>query len=168
MTTTMNSIVRTHQAALLAYATRVTGDQHLAEDVVQETWIRAWRHVDQIDTIHSLRPWLIRIVHNVAVDSHRRRRAQPTEVKLPKPELEMSAVQGSPCDEVETRIEVEAILDRLPAVHRDTLVEVYFADRTARSAASVLGVPVGTVKSRVHNALRVLRETLDQPSLNAA
>lgn len=166
--TTMNSVIRAHEAALLAYATRVTGDRHLAEDVVQETWLRAWRHLDRLDTIHSLRPWLIRIVHNVAVDLHRRRRARPTEVELPELDLEMSAVQEPPCEEVETRLEVGTVLEMLPAVHRETLVEVYFADRTAKSAASVLGVPVGTVKSRVHNALRVLRDAMDESSLHAA
>ena len=71
-------------------------------------------------------------------------------------------------DEVETRVVVDAVLDNLSAAHRDTLVEVYFADRTALSAASVLGVPVGTVKSRVHNALHTLRCALPQRQLEAA
>jgi RNA polymerase sigma-70 factor, ECF subfamily len=63
---------------------------------------------------------------------------------------------------------VDAVLDNLSSEHRSTLVEVYFADRTARSAASVLGVPVGTVKSRVHHALNTLRCVLPQRRLEAA
>ena len=155
--TTMESVVQAHGAALLAYATRATGgDRHAAEDVVQETWLRAWRNAHRLAEIESVRSWLMRIAHNVAIDQHRRRRARPTEVELPDHEFENAAV-AAPCEEVETRIDVDAVLEHLPAAHRATLVEVYFADRTAVSAASVLGVPVGTVKSRVHKALRTLR-----------
>jgi RNA polymerase sigma-70 factor (ECF subfamily) len=157
----MDSVVRAHGAALLAYATRVTGgDRHAAEDVVQETWLRTWRNVDRLGDIGSVRSWLMRIAHNVAVDQHRRRAARPTEVELPDHEFDGAAVVSGACEEVETRIDVDAALEHLSAAHRDTLVEVYFADRTAVAAASVLGVPVGTVKSRVHKALRTLR---DQP-----
>jgi RNA polymerase sigma-70 factor (ECF subfamily) len=155
----LESVVRAHGAALLAYATRATGgDRHAAEDVVQETWLRTWRHVDRLGDLASVRSWLMRIAHNVAIDQHRRRRARPTEVELPDHEVEGVATVPGPDDEVETRIDVDAALEHLSAAHRDTLVEVYFADRTANGAASVLGVPVGTVKSRVHKALRALRD----------
>jgi RNA polymerase sigma-70 factor (ECF subfamily) len=73
-----------------------------------------------------------------------------------------------PSDEVETRIVVDGVLHHLSDQHRTALVEVYFADRTASSAADVLGVPVGTVKSRVHNALRTLRDAIPQPRVEAA
>ena len=165
---TINGVIQAHEAALLAYAVRVTGDRYLAEDVVQETWIRVWRNLDKVDTGRSLRPWLFRIAHNVAVDLHRRRFARPVEVKLPEAELAEAPVQEPPCDEVETRIEVDAALEALTDVHRDTVVAVYYADRTAASAACALGVPVGTVKSRVHNALRILRDVLDPPQLGVA
>ncbi|MFL6122907.1 RNA polymerase sigma factor, partial [Actinophytocola sp.] len=124
---------------------------------VQETWLRAWRNVDRLAGIASVRSWLMRIAHNVAIDQHRRRQARPTEVELPDHGFENAAVAVAPCEEVETRIDVDAVLEHLPAAHRQTLVEVYFADRTAVAAATVLGVPVGTVKSRVHKALRTLR-----------
>lgn len=156
--TTMESVVAAHGAALLAYATRATGgDRHAAEDIVQETWLRAWRNADRLAGIESMRSWLIRIAHNVSVDQHRRRQARPTEVELPDHEIENTVLSVAPCEEVETRIDVVAVLEHLSAAHRETLVEVYFADRTAVAAASVLGVPVGTVKSRVHKALRTLR-----------
>jgi RNA polymerase sigma-70 factor (ECF subfamily) len=170
---TIDSVVRTHGAALLAYATRLTGgDRQIAEDIVQETWLRAWRHLDRLtEDRGSVRGWLIRVAHNIAVDLRRRREARLTEVELPEQELPGLAVIPAPNDEVETRVVVDAVLDHLSAVHRHTLVEVYFADRTAASAASVLGVPVGTVKSRIHNALRALRalrDALPQPQLEAA
>jgi RNA polymerase sigma-70 factor (ECF subfamily) len=110
----------------------------------------------------------MRVAHNIAIDQHRGRRARPTEVELPESDVPGTPLVPPPNDEVETRVVVDAVLDNLSAAHRDTLVEVYFADRTALSAASVLGVPVGTVKSRVHNALHTLRCALPQRRLEAA
>ncbi len=78
-------------------------------------------------------------------------------------------VVPAPSDAVETRVVVNSALGNLSAVYRSTLVEVYLADRTATSAASVLGVPVGTVKSRVHNATpRAARAPSRRPRLEAA
>jgi RNA polymerase sigma-70 factor (ECF subfamily) len=166
----IHEVMQAHGAALHNYATRLTGgDRHAAEDVVQETWVRAWRNLDRLTENHgSVRGWLMRVAHNIAVDQHRGRRARPTEVELPDQDLEYAAVQPPASDEVETRVVVGAILDRLSAVHRDTLVEVYYADRTAASAAKALGVPSGTVKSRLHNALRALRDVVPGRQLEAA
>lgn len=166
----IHAVMNAHGAALQNYATRLTGgDRHAAEDVVQETWVRAWRNLDRLtENQGSVRGWLMRVAHNIAVDQHRSRRARPTEVELPDQGLECAAVQPPASDEVETRVVVGAILDRLSAVHRDTLVEVYYADRTAASAAKALGVPPGTVKSRLHNALRALRKYVPGQQLEAA
>lgn len=166
----MDSVVAAHGPALLAYATRLTGgDRHMAEDVVQETWLRAWRHVDRLtEDRGSVRGWLMRVAHNIAIDQHRGRNARPTEVELPEVDAPGTPVIPAHNDEIETRVVVDAALDHLSSEHRTTLVEVYFADRTATSAASVLGVPVGTVKSRVHHALNTLRCALPQRRLEAA
>ncbi len=170
MTVKIDDVMRAHGAALQAYATRLTGgDRHAAEDVVQETWVRAWRNIDRLTENHgSVRGWLMRVAHNIAVDQHRGRRARPTEVELPDQDLEYAAVQQAADDEVETRVVVGAFLDRLSPVHRDTLVEVYYADRTAAGAAKALGVPAGTVKSRLFNGLRALRSIVPGFALEAA
>lgn len=166
--TTIDGVIDEHGAALLSYVTRITGDRYLAEDVVQETWLRAWRHIDRLDNGKgSVRGWLLRVAHNVAVDAHRVRRARPAEVGVEGDELANTAVQSPLSDEVENRMVVDELLDRLSPVHRRAVIEVYFIDRTTKSAASELGVPVGTVKSRLHNALRVLREQ-PRPALEAA
>lgn len=167
---TMDSVVAAHGPALLAYATRLTGgDRHMAEDVVQETWLRAWRHVDRLtEDRGSVRGWLMRVAHNIAIDHHRGRSARPTEVELPEVDAPGTPVVPGHNDEIETRVVVDAVLDNLSTEHRTTLMEVYFADRTATSAASVLGVPVGTVKSRVHHALNTLRCVLPQRRIEAA
>ncbi|RLK54327.1 MULTISPECIES: sigma-70 family RNA polymerase sigma factor [Actinokineospora] len=155
--TTFDSIVAAHRTALLAYARRVTGCPHRAEDVVQETWIRAWRHQDRLtEDRGSVRAWLTRVAHNIAVDQHRGRAARPSEVELPEVDTTSAPART---DEVIDRLLVDAALDTLPEPHRQTVVEVYFADRTAAAAAITLRVPVGTVKSRLHYALRTLRES---------
>ncbi|WP_447002033.1 sigma-70 family RNA polymerase sigma factor [Saccharothrix isguenensis] len=156
------TIVSAHGSALLAYASRLTGDRHRAEDVVQETWVRAWRNQERLtEDRGSVRGWLLRVAHNIVVDQHRSRRARPTEVEMPEGDF---AVVRESSDDVLNRMVVDSVLDVLPSPHRATVVEVYFADRTAAGAAEVLRVPVGTVKSRVHKALRTLRQTLPEPS----
>ncbi|HYQ66226.1 sigma-70 family RNA polymerase sigma factor [Actinophytocola sp.] len=166
---TIEDVVRTHGAALLNYATRlVNGDRHTAEDVVQETWIRAWRNLDRLTEDHgSVRGWLMRVAHNIAVDQHRRR-ARSTEVELPEQDLQHTTTQPPGDDEVATRVVVRDILGALTPIHRDTVVAVYYADRTTASAALALGVPPGTVRSRLHNALHTLRTTVTPRALEAA
>ncbi|WP_026422040.1 sigma-70 family RNA polymerase sigma factor [Actinokineospora inagensis] len=152
-----DTLVATHRAALLSYARRVTGDPHRAEDVVQETWIRAWRHREKLtEDRGSVRSWLMRVAHNIAVDQHRGRAARPAEVELPEVDVTSAPART---DEVLDKVVVDAALEALPEPHRKTVVEVYFADRTAAAAAITLQVPVGTVKSRLHYALRALRES---------
>lgn len=158
--TSIDGVIEEHGAALLSYVVRITGDRYLAEDVVQETWLRAWRHIDRLDDGKgSVRGWLLRVAHNVAIDVHRARRARPAEIGIDGEELANVAVQAPLSDEVENRMVVDDLLGHLSQAHRKAVVEVFFIDRTTRSAACALGVPVGTVKSRLHNALRVLRES---------
>ncbi|KAA5837326.1 sigma-70 family RNA polymerase sigma factor [Saccharopolyspora hirsuta] len=165
----LEDVVRAHGEALHSYATRLTnGDRFAAEDVVQETWVRAWRNLDRLtENQGSVRGWLLRVAHNIAVDQHRSRRARPTEVGLPDQGLEHAAVTPSSHEQVEAKIVVRAMLETLSPAHRATVLEVYYADRTAVSAAKALGVPAGTVKSRLHNALRTLRRTVGSEAVAA-
>ena len=150
-----------HAGPLLAYVSRLTaGDLHRAEDIVQETLFRAWRNVESLTPERgSVRGWLMRVAHNVTVDSYRARQSRPTELgsdQGPDP----AVLDRS--DEVLTSVEVTRALARLSPDHRAVLVEVYFKDRTAVEAARVLGIPVGTVKSRTYYALRLLRLMMDE------
>jgi RNA polymerase sigma-70 factor (ECF subfamily) len=143
-----------HGRTLLAYATRLTGDRAAAEDVVQETWVRAWRHPEVlVNEKGSVRGWLFTVVRNLVTDRARARAARPVEVAQeptePPPERDHA-------ESVVDSVVVLAALDRLSGLHRDVLVELYFRDRSVTEAAQVLGVPTGTVKSRSHNALRAL------------
>jgi RNA polymerase sigma-70 factor, ECF subfamily len=149
-----------HATALRSYVTRLLTDAHQAEDVVQETMLRAWRNADAlVPERGSVGGWLMRVAHNIAVDKIRARKARPEEVE------ESAAVPRSLGDhsaQVVEAVFVARSLARLSPAHREVLRVVYFADRTAVQAAEELGLPVGTIKSRTHHALRRLRVCLEQ------
>jgi RNA polymerase sigma-70 factor (ECF subfamily) len=148
----VRSLYAEYGPALLAYVTRLLSDPHQAEDVVQETMVRAWRNAERLTPeLGSVSGWLTRVAHNIAVDKIRARNARPAEVE------ESAAVPGSVEDHATTVVDsvfVAKALAMLTSAHREVLREVYFADRTAAQAAQVLGLPVGTVKSRIYHALR--------------
>ena len=149
-----------HAPALLSYALRlVDGDRGRAEDVVQETLLRAWRHPEAMAPNRgSPRPWLFAVARRIAVDAHRRRRARPREVGD-----DLLAQIPTQDDDLDRALDGWLVADALAALspaHREVLVETYFAGRSVAEAARVLGVPAGTVKSRTHYALQALRLAL--------
>ncbi|ASW57363.1 RNA polymerase subunit sigma [Plantactinospora sp. KBS50] len=149
-----------HADALFAHALRlVGGDRQRAEDLVQETLLRAWRHPEALDPGRgSVRAWLFTTARNLAIDAWRRRSSRVGEVvtdNLPEPP------QGP--DEADRAVEawtVAEALGRLSPTHREVLVECFYLGRSVAEAAARLGVPPGTVKSRTHYALRSLRLVL--------
>jgi RNA polymerase sigma-70 factor, ECF subfamily len=150
-----------HAPVLLAYALRLTnGDRARAEDIVQETLVRAWRHLDRLDESAGpvrVRPWLFTVAQRLAIDAHRARMARPQEVGP-------AALVSLPgLDELENalnRIVIVDALDSLSRDHRAVIVETYYRGRSVAEAARVLGVPEGTVKSRCYYALRALKLAL--------
>jgi RNA polymerase sigma-70 factor, ECF subfamily len=155
----LRALYDAHALALLGYALRLCdGDRAMAEDLVQETLVRAWRHLDQLDpNAAPVRPWLFTVAQHLAIDAYRARRARPQEVG----DGPLDTVAG--LDTVETaldRIVVTDALQSLSPEHRAVIVETYYRGRTVAEAARVLGVPPGTVKSRCYYALRALKLAL--------
>jgi len=150
-----------HAGPLMSYVLRlVGGDRHRAEDVVQETLLRAWRHPDSLDPGRgSARPWLWTVARHLVVDGERARRARP-------PEVAESALAAIPVnDGVDQALVAQMVMDALVTLsheHRTALVETYYRGRSVAEAASVMGVPEGTVKSRTYYALRALRLALEE------
>jgi RNA polymerase sigma-70 factor, ECF subfamily len=148
-----------HGSALLRYVTRITGDPQRAEDVVQETLLRAWRKSGSLDgDAASLRSWLFAVAHNLAIDERRARAARREEADR---ELPDAAVVGQ-LDRALEAAQITEALRSLSRDHREALVETYFRGRSVAEAAAVLGVPPGTVKSRAYYGLRALRAALEE------
>jgi RNA polymerase sigma-70 factor (ECF subfamily) len=152
----IRGIYEEHGRALLAYATRLTGDHAAAEDVVQETVVRAWKHPEVlIKGKGSTRGWLLTVARNIVIDKARARGARPNEVaeQPSRPPVERDHSEAV----VNTTVVLGA-MDKLSSSHREVLVELYFRGATVTEAATKLGIPAGTVRSRSHHALKALRE----------
>jgi len=159
----VRAVFEEHGRALLAYATRLLGDRQAAEDVVQETLVRAWRHPEVlVNEKGSVRGWLLTVVRNLVVDRVRAAAARPREV------AEAPAAAPAVKDHAQAVVDSAVVMDalgRLSEEHRAVLIELYFRDRSVAEAAVLLGVPPGTVRSRCHYALRALRDRLGPRNL---
>ena len=152
-----------HAGPLLMFVLRLTGgDRQRAEDIVQETLLRAWRNAHRLGAQgqQSLRPWLVTVARRIAIDDHRSVAARPAETY--DRELESFPSTADETDRVLRLMTVTDALRTLSHSHREILVETYFRGRTVPEAADALGLPLGTAKSRVYYALRALRTALQQ------
>jgi RNA polymerase sigma-70 factor (ECF subfamily) len=154
----IREVYEQHGGALLAYATRLTGDRAAAEDVVQETLVRAWRRPDVLTNNQgSVRGWLLTVARNIVTDRFRARAARPLEVAAPDGGAE-GPVRQDHAEEVVDSIVVLDALGQLSPEHRQVVTALYFQGHSVAEVADAVGVPPGTVKSRCYYALRRLRE----------
>jgi RNA polymerase sigma-70 factor (ECF subfamily) len=157
-----------HRPVLLAYITRLMkGDVHRAEDILQETLVRAWRNPEARNADGKWsRAWLFTVARRITIDHVRVAQARPAEYFD-----ERIDAHADTEDEIERLLdgqEVRAALTSLPERLRTILIEIYFQERSVLEAAELLDVPTGTVKSRTFYALRALREALLERGFIAA
>ncbi|SDJ46561.1 RNA polymerase sigma-70 factor, ECF subfamily [Streptomyces indicus] len=160
-----------HGRALFGFLLGLTyGDRQRAEDLVQETLVRAWQHPEALRSDHeSMRPWLFTVGRRLAIDARRARQARPAEVGAEVIEHAPAAVVGDGHEERSvTALDVREALTTLRREHRDVLVQLYYRGHSVTEAAQALGIPAGTVKSRSHYALRRLRTVLPGYGAGAA
>src|SRR6266571_1443266 len=162
----VTEMYRQYRVPLMSYVLRLTaGDRQHAEDVVQETMVRAWRQAAKLDlTEPSLMPWLATVARRIVIDDKRRKSARPAETG---DEMLENAPAADNTEDLLRKVVVAEALQLLSPAHREVLNETILRDRTVNEAAQVLGVPVGTVKSRVYYALKALRVVLAERGVSA-
>jgi RNA polymerase sigma-70 factor (ECF subfamily) len=146
-----------HSGELYGFAMRSLGDAGLAEEAVQETFVRAWRAGERFDPeIGSLRTWLFAILRNVVIDLGRARAVRPAVAE--------GGVEPSvePFEQALSAWQIEEAMRRLGEEHRRVIFETYYRGRPYAEVAEELGIPEGTVKSRVYYGLRALRVVLEE------
>lgn len=158
-------LVDRHHDALIGYLYRMCGGKRpLAEDLAQETFLRVLRSIDQYDHLRPFKPWLYAIATNL-VRSHYARADTRRSVTMSNP-VAKDATTNPPIEDMVTDSEdvqqaVQALMT-LPDHFREAIVLRYLQELSLAEIAEVLDIPVGTVKSRLSNGLRKLREIVEQ------
>jgi RNA polymerase sigma-70 factor, ECF subfamily len=170
-----NQLVLNHQHIAYNHARAILGDPDLAEDAIQDSFLKAFQHMKQFRG-DSFRGWLLKIVTNSAYDLLRRSHRHPTQPLFPEDEngeeLESPAWLSDPTASVQDLVEnnevskhIYKVLDELPEAYRSvlTLIDLYELDYT--EAARILKVPLGTVKSRLARARLQIQKKLSSNSV---
>lgn len=158
------AFVRRFQQRVYGLARLVTGDAHLAEDVAQEAFLRAWRSAASYDTRRgTVAAWLTTITRNLAIDAVRLRRATPVDPEEVFAQLLLASGPGpaDAADAADTAYRLLTALAELPAEQRRAVVLAVYLGRTAREVAEGEGVPLGTAKTRIRTGLLRLRAALE-------
>jgi RNA polymerase sigma-70 factor (ECF subfamily) len=158
----VRSVYAAHGGELYRFARRALSDDGLAEEAVQETFVRAWQAADRFDErLGSLRTWLFAILRNVVIDLSRARAVRPP-LALADSSPRTEPVDHHDLDAILVTWQVEEALQRVSPEHRHVLLEVHCRGRSYQDVATELGVPAGTVKSRVFYGLKAMRLALDE------
>lgn len=152
-------IYREHGEALRRFVLRASDDPSSAEDVVQETVFKVWRAAPTITG--SMRSYLFKTARNILIDNHRRAASRPQPVSGDT-ELESVPTSASHISALLDRIMVEEALARLSSDHRQVVIALHYERCSVAEAATTLGIPEGTVKSRAFYAVRELRSILQE------
>jgi RNA polymerase sigma-70 factor (ECF subfamily) len=172
-------IVRRYERELYGYLRRVLGNGGLADDVFQNTFLQLYTKINTYEPGRRVRPWLYTIAKNQAIDAMRRGGRHPTVSLDQSAESDEGDVQtllalvedrqqgpGDVALDEERKQLIRASVDRLPDFLKQVVILAYYQGLKYREIADILGIPVGTVKSRLHAALTKLNEAWTaQPSL---
>jgi RNA polymerase sigma-70 factor (ECF subfamily) len=156
----MRALYRTYGGELYGFALNSLGDRGAAEEIVQEVFLRAWRHADNYDPARAgVRTWLYQITRHAIIDARRRAAVRPG---LPAHAPEEETVGGISLEQAMLGWQVAAALERLTPEHRQMIRMAQFRGLSMREIAAHTGLPLGTVKSRTWYALRSLRLVLEE------
>jgi RNA polymerase sigma-70 factor (ECF subfamily) len=156
----LTSLHEQHAAALRAFVLGlVNGDRARSDDIVQETFLRAWRTPRRVSDVDgSARAWLFTVARRIVIDEWRASSRRPEAITADVPERPVADHSGRTVE----REAMLAALRLLSPEHRDVLVRCYYTGETIADASDALGIAPGTVKSRLHYALHALRAALER------
>jgi len=155
-------LIRRHHAGVYGYLRRLGADPGDAEDLTQETYLRAWRHIASLRDVASLRSWLLTIARNQFLQWHRSERPEAAVVGDVPDEADDAPGAESTLERARRDLAVRRAVERLEPDLRETVALHYFQELSLREVAAVLGLPVGTAKSRIHRALDDLGKSLER------
>jgi RNA polymerase sigma-70 factor, ECF subfamily len=150
-------LMTTHVDHLYRLARLILRDVDGAEDAVQETLVRCWRDLPGLREVERFDAWLNRLLLNAVTDEARRRRRSSAHVTL----LRVEPVQSDDTSAFADRDELAGVFGRLSLDHRKIVVLHHYLGLTVEEAATTIGIPIGTAKSRLHYATEALRAALD-------
>ena len=160
----LDELYERYKTMAYSIAYRITNDATLAEDVVQDAFLGAWRNAARyVEGRGSVKTWLLSIVHHRAIDAIRRRRPTtelPEREDAPPPELRLPDVWTEVVADLDAA-EVRRALDALRDVQREAIELAYFGGLTQVEVAERTGTPLGTVKSRMRLGLLAMRRVLE-------
>ena len=149
-----------YSGPLLVYALRRLRDREAAEEVVQDTLLAAWRHAHRYDGNRgTVSAWLFTIARNRTIDAARRLDRRPRTARLVDDQHPITDVE---IDRVVEAWQLARALRELSADHREVIIEVHYRGASLQETAERLGIPEGTVKSRLYRGLRALRLRLEE------
>jgi RNA polymerase sigma factor (sigma-70 family) len=162
---TMDELIKQHGPLLYRYAYRLTGNPHEAEDLTQQTYLLVQQHGHQLRDVQALRGWLLTIVRNLFLKSRRHQGRGRSLVEIDEPTV-VEESWDSPVDHEQLQ---QALLE-LSEEFRSPLVLYYFEDFTYQQIADHMGVPIGTVMSRLSRAKAFLKKklTVDEETASTA
>jgi RNA polymerase sigma-70 factor, ECF subfamily len=160
----LRTLYRTYAGELLGFALNALSDRETAEEIVQETFTRAWRHADRYDASRgSVRTWLYQITRHAIIDARRRASARPVLARNPLEGDALDEMAGGPSiEQAMLGWQVAAALAKLSPEHRQVIRLAHVRGMSVREIAESCDLPEGTVKSRTWYALRSLRLVLEE------
>lgn len=161
-----DSLLRPYLEDMYRLALRLSGDEHDAEDLVQDLAIRLYPRLDELEKVECLRPWLARVLHNLYIDAIRSRQRRPhgyidndSDRRLAELHDQSDGPEGQ-CELDGLQRELAASISRLSEEHRYVVIMHDMEGYTLNELTGILDVPLGTLKSRLHRARRLLRDAL--------
>jgi len=163
----LGAILPVYQFRLYRFLLRMVREPAMAEDLFQQTWVRVMEKISSYDTRHRFDAWLFSIARNLAIDHLRRKPGFSLDAVEEDGQAPIDRLEGSGADPLEQVLEFErgtilaAAMEELPAIHREVLTLRFEEDMKLDEIAIVAGIPLSTVKSRLHRATDGLRRLVE-------